>query len=156
MGCALLGDNYSMRRRRFFIILGIVFSCPLFIYAALSLVFATIPFSDECPTLIEYTAQFTLPQSTRLHWTQCGETQSRQFAYATFDIAPSDVDALIGSTHITSPLSSTERPYDMNYARFCLLHFLYGEYRGLEIVQQVLIDTSHPDVYTVYVETLLG
>jgi hypothetical protein len=109
----------------------------------------------ETPSLVEEMAGFKLPPSASNLSSQCWGMQGA-LAYASFEIARSDLDYLLQHVLVETPLSTTTESYSMTHVQCCLAQFLYGEHREGEVFQQLLIDTSNPEIYTVYVETLLG
>jgi hypothetical protein len=136
---------------------GMILACRYLAVTALRGMFA-----DQCPpsnpAAIESLARFKLPPSASNLWTQCWGLQG-WWAYARFDIAPSDVDALVSSTQIKPPLSARDKPTDVEFPDVNLAEiasFLYGSHLEVVFNQEILIDTSDQQRYTVYFATWGG
>ncbi len=73
---------------------------------------------------------------------------------------PSDVDILIGGSLLKTPLSATTKPSDFRFFRFKgvenMKSSLFGKSEMSDLSQEILIDTSDPAQYTVYIVVLVG
>jgi hypothetical protein len=110
------------------------------------------------PTNIEDLAQLKFPPSVRNLRSSCFGMQG-WLGYAQFEMAPSDLDYFVSHLQIRSPLARDGIPADDELATKAstLRSFLHGNYqiynynKGKSFFQDVLIDTSNPSQYFVYV-----
>ncbi len=117
------------------------------------------------PKWFEDFAGFAVPPNAHNISASCAEFQD-YVAYVRLTIDPNDLNRLIASSFVKTPLSSTEKPFDMT-TRYSDLHrfgwdleaissYLAGEAdvaKPLRRHQSILIDTSNPSEYIVYVVT---
>ena len=99
-------------------------------------------------------ARFSLPPSYQNLKSSCFGLQGWG-AHAQFEIEPADLDDLIASTLIETPLSAKEMP-DSVYFPTYLSSYLYGKHETYKFSQYILIDTSEQTKYVVYVEVSGG
>ncbi len=111
------------------------------------------------PSAVEAKGFFKLPPSAHNLSSQCSGWNAWS-AEARFQMKPTDLSVLIAYSIIKKPMSSSGRP-----ATFPTLDqatsnkigsYFYGEDEEGEVFQQILIDTTDPNEYTVYVRTLAG
>lgn len=115
--------------------------------------------NNMCPTeeqhQLENIAGFELPQSTHNLYAFCSWTTT-----ARFDMSPDDLDTFLESTLFELPLASEG---ELEYVRLPetvslddMDSYLFGQHGQNDYFAEILIDTSNPDVYTVYIEVLGG
>jgi hypothetical protein len=100
---------------------------------------------------VEAALKITLPPSTLNLDSYCGEDEDG--GSAIFEIVPGELDALLKSTKIDMPLSSTRRVAYLTFTREQLDEidsYLSGYYRDDFLIQEILINTSDPQNYIVY------
>lgn len=109
---------------------------------------------------LESLFRFELPVSVENLVATCNDS-GHWNASMIFEISSEDLDEFLDSTvvYIIS-LSSEEELRHIHLPEGVSLEamksYLYGQYQEYGYTQEILIDTSHPDVYTVYIEVLGG
>jgi len=113
------------------------------------------------PDELESFAQISLPESYENLESICGGMQG-WYAEAKFDINPDDLEAFLESTLITpDSLSSTEMP-DYTHSGYFrpieepVTSYLYGSQWDGDWFEEVIVDTSNPERWTVYFTLLAG
>ncbi len=166
-------DEKSSRKKLLYILIGLIgivlFSavgCLIFIQT-LATAFGGIDglFGNSCPPdtpeSIEDIAQFTLPPSAENLWSLCVSMQGWS-AEARFDMSPDDLDVFISSVWLETTLNNSGVPRYISFFEEGLMFedmtsYLYSlETSGTDLLQEILIDTSNPRLYTVYMEVLGG
>lgn len=116
------------------------------------------------PHWFEDFAGFTLPASAYNVSASCEAFQD-YVAYVRLSIAPNDLNRLVASSFVKTPLSSAEKPLDMttHYSDMrrigwnleSISSYLAGEADVTKPLrhQSILIDTRNPSEYIVYVVT---
>jgi hypothetical protein len=156
-------------RKPIFVLVGML-ACAGVLYFALMLVLAqalssfTGLASNSCestePPAVESLGRFKLPPSADNLWSWCWGMQG-WFAYARFEILPEELNILVTNSLVELPLSSSQKPDDFDFPDEnveSVTTYLYGKYesRQEEISQEILVDTSNPALYTVYISVLGG
>lgn len=102
------------------------------------------------PTQLEELGKFRLPASTRNLESKCFGLQGWG-VLASFEMDATDLELFITSSLIETPLSTTELPTELGFPDDMESH-LYGKYEAEFLSQYILIDTSDPKVFVVYVQ----
>lgn len=120
--------------------------------------------SDE-PRSVEGMARFDLPPSYDNLTSFCGGMQG-WWAEAHFDMSPDDLDMLINSLWLEMKLSEFSDGLDDDMKQHLFISeednatiktgfYGYSE-SGNDLVQKILIDTTNPELYRVYLVVLGG
>lgn len=111
---------------------------------------------ESDPEQIEYLAQFELPPSAHNLKSSCFGLQAYG-ADASFEMSPADLDMFIASTSIEPSLFTGKTSGAdvlngrLNEKASQMESYLYGKYVSVDFTQEILIDTSNPERYTVYI-----
>lgn len=124
---------------------------------------AQVSDSNMChsPFGLESVAQISLPENYDNLESICGGMQG-WFAEAKFGINPDELEIFLESTLITpDSLSSIEMPDYTNSGYFRQLEepvtsYLYGSQWDGDWFEEVIVDTSNPERWTVYFTLLAG
>lgn len=155
------------------LIIGLI-ACPVIGYLTYSaVVFSRLLSVNSCPLTnpseVENLAEITLPPNYSNLWSWCMRFQGVG-GWVTFTMQPGEVDALISSSRITPPLATTTDLSTFDFipldaappeikADFVAINadlgaietYLYGEFDMPGHFQRILIDTSRPKEYKVYI-----
>jgi hypothetical protein len=150
--------NPTVHIGKFVVILSASMIMAAFIHGAIRTVFGMgMLVGMGCPSffpfLVEENAKFTLPPSAHNIISACGGMQG-WMAQARFEMSPDDLDNLLASTFLTQPLTEIapeERLDDVEN----MSSYLYGRSTS-GLWQEIIINTSDPNVYTVYITTIGG
>ncbi|MBX3063149.1 MAG: hypothetical protein KF726_09240 [Anaerolineae bacterium] len=118
-------------------------------------------FKDNCatetPSFTETVARFKYPATANILEKRCWGMQG-WYAYTKFEMAPSDLQSFLDRSLVRPPLSGTGVPYDTVLLEVSktLKSYLYGKHEEVEFQQDILIDTSNPEKYVVYLNVLGG
>lgn len=147
-----------MSLKRFFCLLILIIPCCVIgiIGYAIRGISSLSGCEESDPEQIEYLAQFELPPSAKNLESYCVGLQAYS-ADASFEMNPSELDTFITSTHIESHLF-TEKSSKNEFLNSRLDKkasqmdsYLYGKYVSADFTQEILIDTSNSERYTVYI-----
>ena len=116
---------------------------------------------ESNPEQIEYLAQFELPPSAKNIKSSCFGLQAYS-ADVSFEMNPADLDIFVASTSIEPPLFTDKSPdikflnNGLNKKASQMDNYLYGKYESFDFTQEILIDTSKPEHYVVYINASGG
>lgn len=158
--------NKDKRKKRLLtfllpVVIGIcvIGACYLFaVFSAVSML------QNQCdpsePSEFESLAQVSLPSSYDSFHSVCFGMQGWG-AEAKFDINPDELDLFLETTNIEQPLSSTNLP-TASYSAYLeidldtLESFLYARHQANEWFEEIIVDTSNPNRWTIYFTVLGG
>jgi hypothetical protein len=129
-------------------------------YSEFAGVFSNGCFTDE-PDKIQAIGRFSLPPSAKLLETECSGLQG-YYAAAKFEMNPGDLNTFIRSTSIKTNFQTKTDMSKLNWAVQKVIKnniptsYLHSKVDFPEFLQEVLIDTSDPNRYTVYIGVLVG
>ena len=165
--------------RRKWIISGIIASLlicaaiPIILFCILSNSLSNLgeAFGNSCPSdephSVEGMARFRLPSSYDNFWSDCGGMQG-WWAEAHFDMSPDDLDSLISNLWLDVELVE----FSTGLEEITVKHIIFSQsaddpsniqtgFYGYsesdaDLVQEILIDTTNPELYRVYLVVLRG
>jgi hypothetical protein len=117
-------------------------------------------FTDD-PEKIQALARFRLPAGAKLLETECQGLQG-WYAAAKFEMNPGDLNTFIRSKSIKTNFQTKTDMSKLNWAVQKVIKnniptsYLHSKVDFPEFLQEVLIDTSDPNRYTVYIGVLVG
>ena len=118
---------------------------------------------ETSPKEVEDFAHFKLPPSARNLISDCSGMQGI-VANAKFEMSPTDLNAFIASTLIDKPLSTNSGMPDtgelFGFDEKAVKSYLYGKYDHPApnggVYEDILVDTTNPTTYVVYVNYSAG